>query len=62
LQTDEDELYTICGTLESEPENELITVHSPLAKSMFNKMIEDKFILKLPNEKNIWTKKEFIFS
>jgi transcription elongation factor GreA len=51
LQTDKEELYTICGTLESEPENGLITIHSPLAKSMFSKTIDDEFTLKLPNGK-----------
>ena len=51
LDTDEEELYTICGVLESEPENGLISIHSPLAKALISKEIDDDFILKLPNGK-----------
>jgi len=51
LESDDEEIYTICGTLESEPENGLITVHSPLAKSMIGKSIDDDFTIKLPNGK-----------
>ena len=49
INTDEEELYTICGTLESEPENGLITVHSPLARAMKGKEVDDEFTLHLPN-------------
>lgn len=49
LDTDEQEFYTICGVLESEPENGLISIHSPLAKAMLGKEIEDEFKIKLPN-------------
>ncbi|HFU77047.1 MAG TPA: transcription elongation factor GreA [Epsilonproteobacteria bacterium] len=49
LDTDEEETYTICGTLESEPENGLITIHSPLAKAMLGKKVGDEFKIKLPN-------------
>ena len=48
LQTDEEELYTICGVLESEPENGLISIHSPLAKAMLQKESGDDFKIKLP--------------
>ena len=51
IDTDDEELYTICGTLESEPENGLITIHSPLARSMIGKEVDDEFIIKLPNGK-----------
>jgi len=51
INTDEEEVYTICGTLESEPENGLITVHSPLARAMIGKQVDDDFTIKLPNEK-----------
>jgi len=51
IQTDEEETYVICGTLESEPEYGLITIHSPLARAMVGKQISDEFIIKLPNEK-----------
>ena len=49
LKSDEEEVYTICGVLESEPENGLISVHSPLAKAMLGKEIGDEFKIKLPN-------------
>jgi len=48
IDTDEEERYTICGVLESEPENGLISVHSPLAKAMMGKVVEDEFRVKLP--------------
>jgi len=48
LDTDEEELYTICGVLEAEPENGLISVHSPLAKMMFTKKVGDEFKITLP--------------
>ncbi len=48
LETDEEESYTICGVLESEPENGLISVHSPLARAMMGKKIEDEFKISLP--------------
>lgn len=49
LDTDEEELYTICGVLESEPENGLISIHSPLARAMLGKSVEDDFKIMLPN-------------
>jgi transcription elongation factor GreA len=49
LESDEEEVYTICGVLESEPENGLISVHSPLAKAMLGKEVGDEFKIKLPN-------------
>jgi len=49
VDTDEEELYTICGVLESEPENGLISIHSPLAKAMLGKEEGDEFKIKLPN-------------
>ena len=51
LDTDEEELFTLCGVLESEPENGLISIHSPLAKAMMGKGVDDEFILKLPHLK-----------
>jgi transcription elongation factor GreA len=48
LETDEEELYTICGVLEAEPENGLISIHSPLAKAMLGKEQGDEFRVKLP--------------
>ena len=49
LDSDFKEVYTICGVLESEIENGLISVHSPLAKAMLGKGVGDEFKIKLPN-------------
>lgn len=54
LQSDDEEIYTICGVLESEPENALISIHSPLARAMLGKEINEQFVVLLPN-----TKKEY---
>lgn len=53
---DNDELftYTICGTLESEPENGLISVHSPLARALFGKVQGDEFMVVLPSGKKTY--------
>lgn len=56
IDTDEEEVYTLCGVLESEPEYGLISVHSPLAKAMIGKEEEDEF--KVPLPKGV---KEFTF-
>ncbi|MFK5937639.1 MAG: transcription elongation factor GreA [Sulfurimonas sp.] len=48
MDTDEEEIYTICGVLESEPEHGLISVHSPIAKAMIGKEEGDEFKIKLP--------------
>lgn len=50
LDTDEKEVYTLCGVLESEPENGLISIHSPIAKAMLGKTVGDEFKIKLPNQ------------
>lgn len=47
-ESDEAFCYTICGTLESEPENALISVHSPLARSLLGKEEGDEVIVNLP--------------
>lgn len=51
LENDEQEVYTICGVLESEPENGLISIHAPLSKAMLGKRIEDEVVLRLPKGK-----------
>lgn len=50
VDTDNDEefFYTICGTLESEPEYGLISVHSPLSRAMLGKVEGDEFSVNLP--------------
>jgi len=50
IDTDETETYTLCGVLESEPENGLISIHSPLAKALIGKRVGDEFRIKLPKE------------
>ncbi|MFA6137633.1 MAG: transcription elongation factor GreA [Sulfurimonas sp.] len=50
-ESDEKEIYTLCGVLESEPENGLISIHSPLAKALIGKEEEDEFTIKLPHTK-----------
>ena len=49
-KSDEEETYTICGVLESEAEQGLISMSSPLAKAMMSKEIDDEFEINLPNE------------
>jgi transcription elongation factor GreA len=51
IETEEEENYTLCGVLESEPENGLISIHSPIAKALLGKSAGDEFILKLPKGK-----------
>ncbi|WP_345993617.1 transcription elongation factor GreA [Sulfurimonas sp. HSL-1716] len=51
LQDDSSETYTICGVLEAEPENGLISVHSPLAKALIGKSEEEQFFINLPGGK-----------
>ncbi len=48
IDTDEEESYTLCGVLEAEPENGLISIHSPLARAMLGKEVGDDFKIKLP--------------
>ena len=47
LDSDEEEVYTICGAYESEPENGLITIHAPLSKKMMGKRVGDEFSIDL---------------
>ncbi|MBU1216841.1 transcription elongation factor GreA [bacterium] len=49
IHNGDEETYTICGVLESEPENGLISVHSPLARALLGKSTGDEFKVKLPN-------------
>ncbi len=48
IDNDEETRYTICGVLESESENGLISVHAPLARAMLGKAQEDVFTIRLP--------------
>lgn len=49
LDSDDEFCYTLCGVLESETENSLISIHSPIAKAMIGKQIGDQFHIKLPS-------------
>jgi transcription elongation factor GreA len=49
LSTDEEERYTICGVLESEPEEGLISVHAPLSRAMLGKEEGEQFRIQLPS-------------
>ncbi|MDA3947452.1 MAG: GreA/GreB family elongation factor, partial [Helicobacteraceae bacterium] len=51
LDTDKEEVYTICGVYESEPENGLITIHAPLSRKMMGKQVGDEFTIDLPGGK-----------
>ena len=48
IDTDEEEVYSLCGVLESEPDIGLISIHSPIAKAMLGKSVDDAFKLHLP--------------
>jgi len=48
IDSDEEEVYTLCGVLESEPENGLISIHSPIAKALLGKREGDEFKIRLP--------------
>ncbi|MBD3810414.1 MAG: transcription elongation factor GreA [Sulfuricurvum sp.] len=52
--TNEEFCYTICGTLESEPENGLISVHSPLARALLGKEEGDEVNVSLPAGRKIY--------
>lgn len=59
----EDEVkYSICGTLESEPENGLISVHSPLARALFGKCEGDEFSVMLPSGKKSYEVGEITYT
>jgi len=48
LESELEERYTLCGVLESEPENGLVSVHSPLAKALLGRACEDECRVILP--------------
>ncbi|SFV51574.1 Transcription elongation factor GreA [hydrothermal vent metagenome] len=51
LDSDKEEVYTICGSLEAEVENGLISIHSPLAKALIGKKEGDEVVVHLPKGK-----------
>jgi len=48
LESDVEVCYTICGVLESESDNGLISVHAPLSRAMLGKRVSDTFRIHLP--------------
>jgi len=48
LENDKEELYTLCGVTESEPENGLISIHSPIAKALLGKKVDEQIRVRLP--------------
>ena len=54
LDSDEEEVYTICGSFESEPENGLISIHAPLARMIMGKRVGDEFSITLPGSKKMY--------
>lgn len=51
MSTDEIFRYTICGTLESEPEIGLISIHAPISKAILGKQVGDEISVALPSGK-----------
>ena len=49
LETNLESTYTIVGSYESQSEKNIISYHSPLAKILLGKEVEDEIELKLPN-------------
>jgi len=54
VETDEEEKYTIVGAPEAEPENGLISYHSPLAKALIGKEVGDEVEVKLPGGTKVY--------
>lgn len=48
IESGDEEIYTICGVLESEVESGLISIHAPLSKAMMGKREGDEFTIHLP--------------
>ena len=61
IETDEEELYTICGVLEAEPENGLISIHSPLARAMLGREEGDEFKVRLPKSTKTYEIEEIFY-
>jgi len=54
IEDAEEERYTICGVLESEPDIGLISVHAPLARAMLGKEEGDEFRVALPGGSRVY--------
>ena len=51
IDSGEELIYTICGVLEAEPENSLISIHSPLARAMLGKELNDEVRFSIHNKR-----------
>ena len=51
LEDESEKRFTLCGVMEMEAENGLISIHAPLAKAMLGKSVGDEFVLNLPKGK-----------
>ncbi|WP_345989533.1 transcription elongation factor GreA [Sulfurimonas sp. HSL1-2] len=54
VEDGEEERYTICGVLESEPEIGLISVHAPLARAVMGKEEGDELRVRLPAGQRVY--------
>lgn len=52
LDTDKEFVYTLVGSMESNPSKGLISVSSPIAKSLIGKSQGDEVTIELPNGEN----------
>lgn len=52
LDTDKEFVYTLVGSMESNPSKGLISVSSPIAKSLIGKSQGDEITIELPNGEN----------
>ena len=61
LDTDEEVKYTIVGAPEANPEKGLISYHSPLAKALMGKEVEDEVEVNLPGGEKIYEIEKICF-
>ena len=47
--SDEEMEYTLCGSVESEPEHGLISIHSPLGRAVLGRRVGEECHVKLPS-------------
>ncbi|WP_276891016.1 transcription elongation factor GreA [Helicobacter japonicus] len=52
LDTDKEFIYTLVGSMESNPSKGLISVSSPIAKALMGKAVGDEVSIVLPNGEN----------
>lgn len=52
LDTDKEHIYTLVGSVESNPSKGLISISSPIAKALIGKSVGDEITIILPNGEN----------